>query len=126
MCRLFLQMSQWKIFWHKFSILADVNGFICRQGVGGAQDLRKTKKLPQKASDGKRSYKCLCIVVYVYDQLMIHTISLFLCVQNYSCTEAVIHKQIYIVSPYISTFPLINSIIYAQYHERNIEQSLIS
>ncbi len=35
---------------------------------GGGQDLRKTQKLPQKVSDGKRSLSIfMCIVVYVYN-----------------------------------------------------------
>ncbi len=46
------------------------NKFIYRQGVGGgeAQELRKTQKLPQKVSDGKKNtinYSCALSSMYV-------------------------------------------------------------
>jgi hypothetical protein len=45
------------------------NEFIYRQGVGGgeAQELRKTQKLPQKVSDGKKitiNYSCALSLGY--------------------------------------------------------------
>jgi hypothetical protein len=54
-----------------FAILADESVFLCREGVGGgggvAQDLRKTQKLPQKVSEGKRSLS----IIYVHCRLCI-------------------------------------------------------